>query len=316
VMKVYIKPGASGHILATIATGGNFLELWDTHARQGWEAYCRRHQLGLVVFDEELASRSGEAWKKAHWQKTLIGETLARYMPGVTNVCYLDTDILINPTSPNVFDGYRSDHIGLTSLRKNLPFPYDEVLRRMAFLRHTHYDSKYPLDSALFMTIEQLYEYHNLAVQPDEACTGLIMFNVANHAEMMRNWFYKYDSNVQSITNGGEQTHLNFEIQSTGKVIWLDYRFQAIWPFEMAWKYPFLYEASRRDNVDLIRACIEASLYQNHFLHFAGSWHESQMWKIGGFFAESYQDELLRTYRAYMDMPVTGQPKGIIRPRA
>jgi hypothetical protein len=314
-MKIYIEPSASGHILTTIATGGSFLQQWDEYARQGWDEYCHRHKLGLIVFDEELVAPGGEAWKKAHWQKTLIGEQLAERAPRVTNVCYLDTDILINPTAPNIFDGYHPDCIGLTSLRKNLPFPYDHVLRRMAFLRHTHYDSSYPLDSALFMSVEQLYDYHNLAVQLDEACTGLIVFNVANHAKLMRSWFYKYDSGVQSITNGGEQTHLNYEIQSHGRVIWLDYRFQAIWPFEMAWKYPFLYEEGRRNDVELIRDCIEASLYQNHFLHFAGSWHESQMWKIGRFFSDESKRKILDMYQEYLLSSVTGVPKGIIRPK-
>lgn len=313
-MKIYIEPGASGHILTTIATGGSFLQLWDRHARRSWEEYCHRHDLGLIVFEEELAARDGEAWKKAHWQKTLVGEQLALHAPKVTNVCYLDTDILINPTAPNVFDGYRPDCIGLTSLRKNLPFPYDDVLRRMAFLRHTHYDRKYPLDSALFMSLEQLYGYHGMSVQADEACTGLILFNVANHADLMRSWFYKYDSGVQSITNGGEQTHLNYEIQSYGKVMWLDYRFQAIWAFEMAWKYPFLYDAGRRDDVELIRDCIEASLYQNHFLHFAGSWHESQMWKFDNFLESEAAIKALHEYKAYRDTPVTGNPIGMIKP--
>jgi hypothetical protein len=313
-MKVYIEPGLSGQILTTIATGGNFLELWKGCARGGWEEYCHRHNLGLFVFEEELVTREGEAWKKAHWQKMLIGEQLALHAPKVTNVCYMDTDILINPTAPNIFEAYDPDCIGLISLRNNLPFPYDEVLRRMAYLRHTHYDSSYPLDSALFMSLKQLYGYHGLAVQPDEACTGLILFNVNNHAELMRNWFYKYSCDVQSITNGGEQTHLNYEIQSYGKVSWLDYRFQAIWAFEMAWKYPFLYEANRRDDVNLIRDCIEASLYQNHFLHFAGSWHESQMWKQGGFLESEAAIKSLRGYKAYCDTPVSGNPVGMIKP--
>ena len=73
VMRVYIEPGASGQILTTIATGGSFLQLWDSHARSGWEEYCHRHDLGLIVFEHELANRDGKAWKKAHWQKTLIG---------------------------------------------------------------------------------------------------------------------------------------------------------------------------------------------------------------------------------------------------
>jgi hypothetical protein len=267
----------------------------------------------LIIFDEELIDKSASHWKKVHWQKTLLGKALQTHGCKASNICYLDTDILINPTAPNIFNNYNPSTFGLVSLRKRLPFPYEEVLRRMAFLRHFHYDKSYPLDSALFMSIEQLYEFHGLEPQMDEACTGVVLFNLAAHSDLMQSWFYKYDRDVESITNGGEQTHLNFEIQRTKKITWLDYRFQAIWAFEMAWKYPFLY-GEYRTNESLARSCIEACLYQNHFLHFAGHWHESQMWKLGDFFSNPEEIKLLNAYRDYLKVPVTGQPRGIIRP--
>ena len=313
-MEICIEPGVSGNVLATIAIGDNYYKPWKSNALPGWEKYCRRHGLGLVVFNEELISQDHHLWKKAHWQKMLMGEALEKSHWGVKNVCYLDTDILINHTAPNIFESYDPETIGLVSLRNNLPFPYDEVLRRLAFLRHTRYDQNYPLDSALFMSLEQLYQYHGLAVQADEVCTGLIVFNVANHASIMRSWFDKYDRNVQSLTNGGEQTHINFEIQNWGNVSWFDYRFQAIWAFEMAWKYPFLYDFGR-ENPELIRECIEAALYANHFLHFAGSWHESAMWKIGGFLTSEKQEKMLEDYQKYVNTPVTGVPRGQIKPK-
>jgi hypothetical protein len=96
-------------------------------------------------------------------------------------------------------------------------------------------------------------------------------------------------------------------------VTWLDYRFQAIWAFEMAWRYPFLYE-QKADNDGLVRSCIEAALIQNHFLHFAGSWHESAMWKQGVPFEGKSRQQTIEAYRAYLEMPVTGEPKGMIRP--
>jgi len=80
----------------------------------------------------------------------------------------------------------------------------------------------------------------------------------------MANIFSRYDRNVDSITGGGEQTHFNYEIQANAKVSWFDYRFQAIWVFEMAWKYPFLYDYGRNNN-ELIKQCIEASLFNNYF---------------------------------------------------
>ena len=43
--------------------------------------------------------------------------------------------------------------------------------------------------------------------------------------------------------------------------------------------YPFLYSKEYRNNYDLISACIDSSLMNNYFLHFAGSWYEGDMWK-------------------------------------
>lgn len=312
-MKVLLPLGNSRNLIATIAIGEAYYPVWEKCALPGWIEYCERNQLGLVVFDRDLISSDEKEWKKATWQKMLIGETLIRAGINANNVCYLDSDILINPIAPNIFDNYDSATIGLTSIRKNLPFPLDEVQRRLAFLRHTCYDNSYPLDSALFMSLEQLYSYHGLPAQEDEACMGLIVFNVGQHTQFMRGWFDKYDRNVQSVTNGGDQTHINYEIQNWGKVSWLDYRFQAIWPYEMAWQYPFLYDYGREDET-LIRKCIEAALYQNHFLHFAGAWHESQMWKIGGFIGSNEKKDELIKYYEYTKKPITGMPVGLIRP--
>ena len=312
-MKVLIEPGQSNNVLTTIAIGGAYYNSWNAYALPGWEKYCRRHGLGLVVFNEDLIAENHNFWKKANWQKLLIGESLKSSQLNVENVCYLDTDILINPMAPNIFEFYDSKTIGLVSQRRNLPFPYESVLRRLAFLRHTHYDKKYPLDSSLFMSLKQVYEYHSLPVQSDEACTGLIVFNVPKHAEIMCSWFDKYGRNVQSLTNGGEQTHVNFEIQNWGNVQWFDYRFQAAWILEMAWKYPFLYDFGRK-NKALIRECIEASLFTNYFLHFGGSWYESEMWKIGGVFEGGVKSKMLDSYYEYLKMPVTGEPKGQIKP--
>jgi len=312
-MKVLIPPGKTKNILATIAIGDSYYMAWEKYALPGWCDYCSHHELGLIVFDEELITQSDKTWKKATWQKMLIGETLLKAQLDVQSVCYLDTDILISPLAPNIFQSCNPESIGLVSLRKNLPFPYDEVLRRMAYLRHTHYDKAYPLDSALFMSLNQLYQFHDLPVQADEACMGLIIFNTKHHSKLMRGWFDKYDRNVQSVTNGGDQTHVNFEIQNYGKISWLDYRFQAIWGFEMAWKYPFLYDYGR-ENSEMIKECIEASLYENHFLHFAGLWHESKMWKLGGIFSAGNKVDRLEAYKKYLETPVTGKPKGQIKP--
>jgi len=112
----------------------------------------------------------------------------------------------------------------------------------------------------------------------------------------MRKWFDKYDRNITSVTNNGEQTHVNYEIQNWGKVQWLKYEYQAIWNYEMAINYPFLYTKENRDNATMISNCIEACLLKNHFLHFAGSWYESEMWKADGITKKTSADLELSEY--------------------
>ena len=312
-MKVYIEPGASGNTLATVAIGGKYLDYWEVNALPSWAEYCHKHDFGLIVFQQEMLEKESDVWKKANWQKLLIGSTIREAGVKVKNVCYLDTDILISPLAPDVFDGYNEETICLVSQVHGLPQPLHQTLRRLAFLRHTHLDRNYPLDSALFMQPKQIFEFHGVPPHDEYACTGFFVFNVDNHGELLKGWFNKYQKGVQSLTGGGEEPHLNHELLSWGKLSWLPYEFQALWTYEVAWRYPFLFDF-RQKNELLVRECIEASLYVNHFLHFAGSWHECQMWKIGGFFADESKRKELSEYQDYLSTPVTGVPKGMIRP--
>tara|TARA_B100000795_G_scaffold269989_1_gene261670 strand:+ start:4634 stop:5584 length:951 start_codon:yes stop_codon:yes gene_type:complete len=315
-MKVLIKPGASKNILTVIALGEDFYMNWHKHAFPAWEKYCNHHKLGLVVFDKDLISEKDKLWKKATWQKLLIAESLKNSSLSVENVCNLDADILINYKAPNIFDEYEPETIGLVSMVENLPFSLDEARRKVSFLRNRYYDKKYPLDSSIFMSLEQIYTNNNLPVQENYACSGLIMFNINNHAELMRSWFDKYDNNELKLSSGEQQLSdpiFNFEIQNWGNITWLDYKFQALWNYEMAIKYPFLYNYGRnKDN--LIRVCVEATLMTNHFLHFAGLWHESEMFEIGELFESEEKKSEIEDYYQYLTLPVTGKRKGVIKP--
>jgi len=190
----------------------------------------------------------------------------------------------------------------------------EETLKKhIAFNRNSYYSKDYPLDSSLFISLNDLYGYHGMSPQKDEACMGLIVFNLNKFSSIMKVWFLKYDKDVESITNNGDQTHLNFEIQNHGKVKWLDYRFQALWVYEMAIKYPFLYELKDEADVSVVKS-IQASLETNYFLHFAGSWHESNMWMTDGIIEKNFLIKLNELYE-YHELPVGGKPIGMIAPK-
>lgn len=313
-MKIIIPPGKSKNIIITIAIGEKYLNSWSEYSSFSWRDYCTKYDLGLIVLDEEMLDKNDKFWKKATWQKMLIGTYLYDQNIEVNNICYLDTDFLINRFSPNIFENYQNDKIGLVSQINNLPYNELDVKKRIAFFRHHFYDKNYPLDSALFMSLDQIFSYHNLNVQNDYACAGLILFNQKNHTDVMKKWFYKYEKNIESITGGGDECHFNFEVQNWGNIQWLEYKFQALWTYEMAWKYPFLYDNSKMTPQDYIR-CIESSLFTNYFLHFAGSWHESDMWKFGANLNSEFYLNYLEKFDDYSKTKLSGLPKGVIKPK-
>lgn len=68
------------------------------------------------------------------------------------------------------------------------------------------------------------------------------------------------------------------------------------------------------NNENLIKERIEASLMDNYFLHYAGSWYEIDMWGLADVFGTKEKHREVEEYYKYLDTPVTGTPKGQIKP--
>ncbi|AXE61725.1 glycosyltransferase [Candidatus Thioglobus sp. NP1] len=306
-MKILKKANKNNNFIATVAIGENHFNEWQKFILPSWLLYCDKFDIGLVVFEKDLIQRSDSKWKKANWQRLLMGDKLQEI--NANNVCYLDTDIMINPSAPNIFELHDQEKLSVVSQTKT-PYDHATVLRKIAFLRNRFLSSDYPLDSALFMNNEDYYRYHNFEPQEDIFCSGFFIFNVDKYSNILKDWFYKYPSDVDTVTNGGDEPVINFEFQNYGKINWLDYKFQALWMYEMAEKYPFLY--AEMNNEDLFIKCIQASLKQNFFLHFAGKW-EGNVYKNDSILDEKFLNEL-KNFDTYLKMPVTGKPVGPIYP--
>ena len=309
-----IQPGKSGNVLATIAIGDAYLEPFMKYAFHTWEMYCKRHDLGLILFDDHLVDQAHPDWKNPYWQKFLIGEALNNAAVKVNNVCCLDTDILISPLAPDIFSGRNEAKVGLISKRKNLPLDHHQLLRRMAFLRNRFYDKAYPLDSSLFISLVDYYAEVGLDVEPDDACSGVFVYNCLTHGPLLAEYYRSFGQEIMAQDGGGEQRFLNHFVQSQNLVEWLDYKFQALWTYEIASKYPFLY-GEHRNNLSLMKSCIEASLFTNYFLHFAGSWHEGKMWEQVRVFDTSESLSMFGDFADYLKVPVFGKPLGQIKPK-
>ena len=230
MLKVYRPFADGGNCIVTIAIGDRYLADWEKYALESWHKYAERNDLGLIAVTEDLIPSSDEYWKKATWQKLLLADTLTKAFPKIGNMLYLDTDILINPYAPNVFENYDGESYALVSKYKNLPYAIETLHRRFVFSRNRYYDSSYPLDSLVFASVRDIYLHSGLEPVDDHACAGFFMVNPHLVAAEMRTWFFKYKSNQETLT-GGDQTHFNWEILRTKRVQWMPYEFQALWVF-------------------------------------------------------------------------------------
>jgi hypothetical protein len=305
------KPDKCSNYLVTTAIGEPYFSNFKKYIMPSWMDYCQKFNLGLAIVTNDLIERSDKYYKKANWQKFIVARELRSLDPLVNNLCHLDTDIIISPLAPNIFDFHSDDSISVISLRKKLPYSHAMALRRMAFFRNKYYDSKYPLDSVLFSTIDDLYKNNELNVPKiaDEVCSGVFVYNVSRHLDFFEKTFFSVDKNVKTLTNNGDQTHFNYYVLNA-KVKFLSYKFQTMWVFEQAMKYSFLYENSDKE---MIKKCIRSSLLDCYFLHFAGSWHESDMWKNDNILNAENVD-LMQNFSSYLDTKVTGNPVGMVRP--
>jgi hypothetical protein len=311
--RIYRDIPSSGFVLVTIAIGDETLNNWTNNILCSWLEYCDTYDFGLIAIVDNLISLNSKYWKKPTWQKLLIPEYLSGLNSKIKRVCYVDTDILISPIAPDIFSKVPNKEIGLVSIFSNLPYERKEVLDRISYFRNINSKGHYPLDSSLYMSVKQLYEHHFLAVQPNYACMGLIVFDVYEDLISKFVKYYNfYETHVQSITNGGDQTHINFHLQDDFKINWLEYKWQAIWAYEAAMKYPSAFNESYIE--DQI-ANIASSLSINYFLHFAGSWNESLIWKrCKGL----YEDEIyksLKDFNRIQQIVRTGNPVGMVKPQ-
>jgi hypothetical protein len=311
-MLIIREPINSNNYIVTACIGKEYLNSWELYCKKNWLLYCEKNDIGLVIIKTKISDFLPEKEKNIYWQKLLIGKLLKDKYRLSGNICFLDTDILINTGAPNIFKFVSNENFGLVSQKKNLPFDLNYTLKKLAFCRNKFMDSDYPLDSYLFASTKKIFELHNLPAKSDFACTGLFVFNIEFHSEMMFDWYMKYPSQIDTIDGGTEEVHLNFEIQNFGKIDWLDYRFQALWIYEMPNKYSFLYNSL--NNHELVRQCIRESINSNFFLHFAGRW-EGDMWKDREILNEEFSNNFMDEFNKYLKIDSTGNPVGISKPK-
>lgn len=284
-----IRSSKSKNYLASIIIGEKHYSDWKKYCSTSWIKYSKKNNIGLIVIFKNLLDKKSDLWKKPTWQRLLIAKYIKNSNLDINNICVLDSDIFINEFSPNIFKKSDLKKISVVNFYKNLPFKktYYKIRERLVYLRRIFLDKQFPLQSSLTAEPKEIFLNYKLGRNLNNYfCAGVMVYNVKKYADFFQKIYLKYAKKKQKVKFNGVEVPLNYEVMSKAKTFWLDYKFQAIWLFELSDKYSFIYRV-RKNRSELIKLCAEEIILNSYFLHFPGTYKDSKKtWKIKNFFSD------------------------------
>ena len=247
--------------LVTLVIGKYFQSLWEKHCRANWEQYAARHDADVIVLDVPLDSSPRAQARQASWQKLLIlGQPQVR---DYTQVVWLDADILIHPRAAWVGDNVPPELIGVTD---EYEYPTRELNFR-ALTRLYRLWEKRNIRFARNATPREFYTLAGFDKTFDRATqSGVMVLNPQPHRAILEHVYHNHEQGNLGGING-EMRPLSYELLSANLVHWLAPQWNAIWWFEKAVSFPFLF---LENESPLLSACATRALAKNFLLHFAG----------------------------------------------
>lgn len=305
--KIFVRPKKNQNYIVSILIGDKVTREWKNFSKRLVVQYCKNNNIGLIILYKDLVVKKGY-YSNPVFNKYLFPDYFKKNLKFIKNVCYLDHDVLCNPLAPNVFKHLKKGKFSVVSKYKNTFYDRndDYLKRKAAFMRRAYYQKSFPLDSALTINRTQTYNYHKWPDLGDYFCTGLIMFNIKEKSEFMKNIYYKYRKKGFRALTTGEEPIMNYEILKTKKVNWISYRYQVLWLLEMNSKYPFLYKYKKNNKVTI--DCIQHTLSENYFVHFSGKWPEGQLWKNKNIFSNK-EINFYKKFNSYLKKKLQSKPR-------
>jgi hypothetical protein len=263
--------------IATLVLGKRYQAVFIDWFRWGWEEYCHRHSIDLVVIDEPLDTSDRAKARSPAWQKCLVHRhpQLAQR----DQVAWIDADIRVNPSAPNIFDDVTEERVGIVD---QYACPTREDYRRLMHMRlrgtQASADSS---KSPVALTPEKYHTDFGLPHGFDHVGqTGVVVYSPSRHASIFEHAYDHYEDKGHPSWNY-EMRPLSFELQKAQICQWLNPKYNLLWNVSRDLTYPFLnHHVCRRERLlrrllrlpkdQLIRGCVKAGLESAYFLHFSG----------------------------------------------
>ena len=276
--------------IVTLAIGKTYEAMFNQYCRDLWSVYTEKHGFDLIVITDHLDTSPRAQSRTPAWQKCLIfsDPRVQRY----DQVVWVDTDILINPNSPDVTLGVPLEKIGVVD---EAATPSKDDLKLYLERFHNYFDPN-PSSTSVDPTeapSQAMVEYLNYAFNPSAyyndfgldgkfesvVQTGVMVLSPRYHQELLEHVYYNYEDKGPEWNY--EQRPLGYEILKQKQEFWMATKFNMTWVILKALMYPFLDSKStltekflKKAGIDsrstLISQCMTATFLNNYFLHYAG----------------------------------------------
>lgn len=265
--------------LVTLTIGDKYINNFDKYCHSSWSKYARRYGLDLIVITNPIDDSVRAQSRSPAWQKCLIlsHADVARY----DQVAWIDSDILINTASPDVFESVPLEMIGAVD---DYATPNSEDHNIFLKRLYEYWDRK-NIKYINNLTAVDYHKNYGLTIETKSVVqTGVLVLSPKYHRELLERVYYNYEEKGSAYWNY-EMRPLSYEILKEAVAFWLNPKFNMNWPIIKQNYYPFLNNNENKSNMlnriasksglsnsdKLMMKCATTTFLNNYFLHFAGS---------------------------------------------
>ncbi|HEV2161348.1 MAG TPA: hypothetical protein VGR52_03810 [Stellaceae bacterium] len=238
--------------IVTLNIGQQYQTTWRNICRKGWQAYCERHGYELVNLDKRLDPSDRANKRSPAWQKLLI--LSQDWSAGYDRIVWVDSDIVINATAPDVIDDTPEGKIGCTD-----EFAYPTVKDHKAIMT----------SGRIHLTSGDATAFHTCVGLPAASHivqTGVMVLSPKHHRELFEHVYSTYED--PGTDRYYEMRFLSHEVQKANLQHWINPKFNAL----LIWlALADIVKTGRQPTNKLeMGYFLMEQFFRNFFIHFGG----------------------------------------------